>query len=39
MVAEAVANSLISLGQPVKKLKANPAILLSLSYHTTEIRS
>jgi predicted nucleic acid-binding protein len=37
MMAEAVAKNLISPGQPVKKLKANPAIILSLTDYITEI--
>ncbi len=34
---KAVAKSLISPGQPVKKLKANPTITLSLTGYSTEI--
>lgn len=36
MVAEALAKGLISPGQPVKKLKANPAVILSLTDYITE---
>ncbi len=37
MVAEAVTKGLISPGQPVKKLKANPAVITTLTDYITEI--
>jgi predicted nucleic acid-binding protein len=37
MIANAVAKSLLSPGQPMKKLKANPAIILSLTDYITEV--
>jgi predicted nucleic acid-binding protein len=37
MVAEAITKELISPGQPVKKLKANPAVITTLTDYITEI--
>ncbi len=37
MMAEAITKKLISPGQPLKKLKANPAVITSLSDYITEV--
>ena len=37
MMAEALTKGLISPGQPVKKLKANPTVITALSDYTTEV--
>jgi predicted nucleic acid-binding protein len=37
MVAEAIAKGLISPGQPLKKLKANPEVITHLSDYITEL--
>ncbi len=37
MMAEAIAKNLISAGQPLKKLKANPAVIQSLTDYVTDV--
>lgn len=37
MMAEAVSRSLISAGQPLKKLKANPAVIQSLAGYISDV--
>jgi hypothetical protein len=37
MVAEAIAKGLISSGQPLKKLKANPSVIMLLADYVSEV--
>ena len=39
MIAEAIAKGLISSGQPLKKLKANPTVISSLADYITDIEN